>query len=293
MTFTRHSHARASALVVLGTLLLGTAGARADVRVHDPAAPQPELAIRISPAGPWSLVGPFDATVLNPSGDAYGDGLPDDAPQGELLLAAWVRPSGGRVHLSHWTADTWTPLPPFEARDGIGTPRVDPLGTGWAVTWQQESDLPVIRAGGVGLDGSHHESQPMIEGWLVDHDWLDDVQLVLHWDEEREHLYMTGVLWSVPGVPSPVDIVFQTEVREYDPTGQDGLPSPMLAPAPHPGHGHDTPVRGAWARRVVVSWFDVDGVLHQALVNADGDLRELPKPRFDLDVTMTAPSGGR
>ena len=92
MTSTRHRHALAAALA-LGVLLLGAARARADVRVDDPEAPEPELAIRISPAGPWSLVGPFDSTVLNPSGDAFGDAMnvafklgEDVAKRGEILV---------------------------------------------------------------------------------------------------------------------------------------------------------------------------------------------------------------
>ena len=290
---THDTNLRALALALAtGVLLVGAGTARADVRVDDPGAPEPGLAIRLSPAGPWSLVGPFDETVLNPAGDAYGDGLPADAAQGEHMLAGWVRPSDGRVHLSRWALGSWAPLPAFEAQDSVGTPRVDPLGTGWAVTWQQDALDPVIRAAGVGADGTHFDSQPILGGWLVDETWIENVQLVLHWDADRERLLLTGVLWSVPGVPSPVDILFQNELSELEPEGQDGVPSPMISRAPHPGGGDaDRLRRGAWAHRAVVSWWDADGVMHQSIIDKDGDSRELNKPKFDTGIAMTPPDG--
>ncbi len=275
-------------------LLVPLAGSvRADERLQDDGggSDEPGLAIRLSPAGPWSLVGPLDETVLNPAGDSFSDGLPDDAAQGSDLLAAWARPGDGRIHLSRWDEADWSPLVPFEDTASIGVPRVDALGEGWAVTWQQLQFEPIIRAGGVGATGEHHDSEPIIHGWLLDESWMGNTQLILHQNPERTALILTGVLWSVPGVPSPVDIVFSVELGPAD--AGDGLPSPSIAPIIHPGVGKTKALRGAWSRRIAVSWWNAEGVLQQAIVNQAGDVRYLDKPRFEPGRTFSGDLTGK
>lgn len=282
MTRSKWLHA-ATGAVAAAALLTASGSALADVRLQDDGAgrEEPALSIRLSPAGPWSLVGPLDATVLNPAGDSFADGLPDDAAQGSDLLAGWVRPGDGWVHLSYWDDTNWTPLPPFEDDDSIGVPRIDPLGLGWAVTWQQLHEEPIIRAGGVGAAGEHRDSEPLIHGWLLDVNWMGDTQLVLHQSPDRSMLILTGVLWSVPGVPSPVDIVFSVELGPIDAgDGQGGVPSPQLTPIERP-NGKDAQVgRGAWSRRIAVSWWNPEGELQQAIADNKGGIRHLDKPRF-------------
>lgn len=274
-------------VVAVALILTGGSSALADVRLQDSGPDEPALAIRLSPAGPWSLVGPLDATVLNPAGDSYADGLPDDAPQGDELLAAWVRPGDGRVHLSHWDESTWTPLEPFEESASIGVPRVHALGEGWSVTWQRLLEEPLIHGSGVGATGEHHDSEPLIHGWLLDVSWMDDIQLILHQNPERTALILTGVLWSVPGVPSPVDIVFSTELGPMNPWGGDGLPSPSIAPVMHPSGKDFKKLRGNWSRRIAVSWWDSEGDLQQATIDKHGDVRKMNKPRTGSDQGLT------
>jgi hypothetical protein len=276
------------AVALLGAFAAGPA--RADVRLQEGGSgpEEPGLAIRLSPAGPWSLVGPFDSTVLNPAGDSYSDGLPDDAPQGDDLLAGWVRPGDGRVHLSFWNDSSWTPLQPFEGGDSVGVPRIDALGEGWAVVWQQLHEEPIIRAGGVGSVGEHHDSEPIIHGWLLDVNWMDDIQLVLHQSPDRSALILTGVLWSVPGVPSPVDIVFSVELGPLETgDGNGGYPSPELRPIQRPGGKNPKVVRGAWSKRVAINWWSPEGELKQAIADWRGDVRFLDKPRFEPGNGLT------
>jgi len=294
MKRTQLLHLAAPALAV--ALLVPFAGSvRADVRLQDDGGgpEEPGLAIRLSPAGPWSLVGPLDETVLNPAGDSFADGLPSDAPQDGNLLAAWARPGDGRIHLSRWDETAWSPLVPFENTASIGVPRVDALGDGWAVTWQQLQVEPIIRAGGVGDTGEHHDSEPIIHGWLLDESWMGDTQLILHQNPDRTALILTGVLWSVPGVPSPVDIVFSVELGAINMGDPGDRPSPSITPVVHPGHGRTKALRGAWSRRIAISWWDEEGALHQAVVDRTGDVRYLENPRFEPGPVLSGDRTGK
>jgi hypothetical protein len=201
---------RAAALACV----LAASAARADVRVsHDEA--EPALDVQLAPAGPWSLLRPYDATVLNPTGDLHGDGLPGSASRDELLLAAWTRPETSHLMVSRWEGARWEWLPSITAPAALGVPRVSPLGDGWALTWQATSEgVPVVVAAGASAGHETGPATPLLAGYLVDQTFSASVQVLLTMTPDRRWLVATGVLWSVPGVPSPIDVLWSVVLDE-------------------------------------------------------------------------------
>ena len=61
----------------------------------------------------------------------------------------------------------------------------------------------------------------------------------------------------------------------------NGSPMASFSPVKKPGSDGTKVLRGAWSRRMVVTWFNAEGTLEQAIVDKDGDVRHLSKPRYE------------
>jgi len=194
----------------LAAALLFAGTAAADVRIRH--VDEPALDVHVTPSGPWTVVGSLDSTVLNPDGDAFADGLPGSATRSDELLASWIRAATGVMRLSRWDGVTWTDWTDLREPDAVGLPRVAPLGDGWALTWQRAGSNLVIAAVGASHEGNLGEPVPLLSGLLLDATFVNDVEVVLFREPGSGRLLIAGILWSVPGVPSPVDILWMNEV---------------------------------------------------------------------------------
>src|SRR5689334_11896692 len=97
--------------ILLPLLLLGASATRAEVRLV-PSSVSPSVRIVESSQGTWSPAGRIDALVLNPQGDALGDGMPSSARAGAKVLVAWSAGSGDSINLA-LGGTSWQMLPPI------------------------------------------------------------------------------------------------------------------------------------------------------------------------------------
>lgn len=110
----------------------------AEVRLETRSGTEPEVAVIVTPQGPWSPTSVVTSVVLNPDGDLIGDTQPGWNSRGAKALAAWARPTDGSVELAIGFEEHWTSLQAIEAPGTYRQPMVDALALAWTVTWQQE-----------------------------------------------------------------------------------------------------------------------------------------------------------
>lgn len=284
-----------SAAIALGL----SAPTAADVRVQaDHAAESADLDVRLTPRGPWTLLDANDVTVLNPHGDSHGDGLPGSAPRGPRLLASWLRPTGqhagSEVRVARWDGDSWSEdQQPLDDPAAIGQPLVGSVGDGWGVTWQRAVPRPWIVARGHGESEGAGTATPLLEGWLVDSRFENNVQWVLFETPTRQELRLAAIIWSVPGVPSPVDVIFVGSAGALRQLGirDDADPGERLGEWRRSGSSLTTFGGGTasiepspWTETVLVTGLDPNGE-PVAVEIALSDGTALPVPPSDVRPT--------
>lgn len=129
-------------VLVAGTLLSvvgASVGVRAEVRLLPSDAAR--VAVRSTPAGPWTALGVPTPADLNVAGDVLGDGHPGIATRGSTAVAAWIRPADGTVRVAFGLDGNWRHAPPLEDAAAVGTPRVLLLDDAVIVAWRREPGL--------------------------------------------------------------------------------------------------------------------------------------------------------
>lgn len=265
----------ARAVLLLAFLVVGVFGASAEVRLlPSPDGGAPDLDIVPASSGPWSLLGDWDPTVLNPLGDTLGDGTPGHCGRDEEgdLLAAWNRPLIGRILLAIGEHE-WRGLPALPAPNAIGVPHVEAFGNGWALLWQAVDGGPVLQAAGAAAVGEVGVPETLLEGFLVDAFFAnDEVQVIVIMTPDRRWIDAVGVVWGVPSVPSPVDILWRTRLGPAPP-GDDPLSfDPELPMPPSSGrlsrlHRIQETTGGAL---LSLEWSDAYGRDLSVVLEADG-----------------------
>lgn len=213
---------RANLAAVLALLLSTAADGVAEVRLESQNGrghgSEEPLRLEVIPTqtGPWTLIGSLDPSVLNPTGDLHGDGLPGDSARLDVLLAAWTRPGEEQVLLSAGRDGGWDWLRHVETESPVGTPSVDAAGGGWIVTWQRGGALPAVLVVSVTLDGRLSVPEQVADGWLVGTAPTADGRgiYVLSMTPDGEPT-VTRVVWSVPSVPSPVEIGWRVPLDPF------------------------------------------------------------------------------
>lgn len=255
-----------TSLITSASLALGvmaSASVQAEVRLQvSPKDGAVEVRVEETRSGPWTLVGGNDHLVLNPGGDAFGDGFPGQASRGNEALVAWIRPASSTLRLSpakggRWGAERGLDTDPAPA----GVPRVGSLDTGWSVAWLSDAELGRTRLLGLDpdLNSGEADDQLLIEGQLLDAITRDGVtQLVtIHGMQVDLHT----VVWStVPGVPKPIDVVNLRSLLDLD--GISGLPVLL-----------STTARSSEAS-VFLAWRGTDGTVSYLVLTPEGP--ELP-----------------
>ena len=153
----------------LGMVLVLTASiSRAEVRLETRSGDEPEVAVIVTPQGPWSPTSAVTSVVLNPDGDLTGDGQPGWKSRGAKALAAWARPTEGSIELAIGLDEHWTSLEDIEASGTYRQPIVDALPLTWTVTWQQDDDgRHSVWLASVSDDGHVGEPRYVSDGILV------------------------------------------------------------------------------------------------------------------------------
>jgi hypothetical protein len=122
-------------VLATAVLLVVAQGASAEVRLVQQSG-SPALRITASPQGIWSPTGEIDALVLNPSGDALGDGAPAAIVGTGAVTAAWVRQAASEVRVAVGTT-TWQHERVLAAPDAVGTPMGVDVDAGLVLCWSR------------------------------------------------------------------------------------------------------------------------------------------------------------
>lgn len=196
------------ALVALVGLVgaLASGAAVADVRVAE-RAHGVELAVRPTPRGPWSPIGPVDDVTLNSEGDLIGDGVPGAATSAARLVAAWARPIDASVQLASFEGGRWAARAEIPVL-ATGAPRVFALGDDDFVVVARvlEPSVETVLAGVRGDAASGLSTGPdlRLEGRLIDAAVIgESLQVVLVEELDRDARFTIAVIdfLHVPGEP--------------------------------------------------------------------------------------------
>lgn len=194
---------KTGALVALGLLAAVSISESvlAEVRMRAVAG-KAEMQVQPTPRGVWSPVGQLAPELLNPSGDLFGDGHPNDAFCDGGVTAAWFRPATQELLIAQATERAWTMRARLPAAGAVGSPQLSCSPDRTLLAWTAiESGRPRVVIELLG-----EERLPDQEGaLLLDAALSGEAGVVLIGETTPGGgLYVTLGVLSPPGIP--VDI---------------------------------------------------------------------------------------
>jgi hypothetical protein len=290
-------------LALVASAWLAAGAASAEVRIVRDGAGQPRLDVRPVAAGIWTSRGIVDAAVVNPSGDALGDGYPAAATRNGKLLAAWVRPSSAGVVLLRADGLGLPSATVLPGADPTGVPIVTAVGENWLIAWSTLTGDPSVA---VTVASADDDGVPevVLPGRLVAVVPVGDAVHVLSYRSSTGELHVGTIVGLHVPVPVPVPIT----VALIDLRLAMHFPTPVPVPI-HPSAGmhfpqpFPIPTTAAWtpcievrADDALVAWSASDHQVGSIVLDSLGVVdaaRFVRGPSGSCTAVLNAASRGR